>query len=162
MRGSKLIGCVAGLVLAWGCGDDAKSGATDASVDADAASSADAASGGDAGAKADASTGTGAGSCLASAGKTKIGTCSDTEVAAYNACVDQTCATQYATCYGPDHAAGKFAGPCAAYLTCESDCNCDAGCSALCKPATECTTCLVTIGQCALGCRSQFPCTTMR
>jgi hypothetical protein len=88
------------------------------------------------------------------------GTCDESEVEAYGACIGKACNAEYQSCFGPSFATGVYdGGPCATYYTCLGKCSCnDTACAQGCGIApVDCQQCIAnTITDCVAnsGCTS--------
>src|SRR5690606_25192125 len=51
-------------------------------------------------------------------------TCSEEELAPYQACVATECDETYKTCFGPAWREGSFSGACGAFVECLNECEC--------------------------------------
>jgi hypothetical protein len=76
------------------------------------------------------------------------------ECAAYDECLLSACATEIATCFGPNWEEGDFTGgACEPAFTCVEECDCEEGCSTEClADDTTCLACFFTFATCGATC----------
>lgn len=71
--------------------------------------------------------------------------CTTAELAPYQQCIIDSCASLFTTCLGSNFRTGAFSGVCADYYSCSQKCDCnDTSCTSKCTASSACSTCLTT------------------